>query len=332
MKLRLQKWETAQVSELISKILRQQHSDPLGRRTRDAATDGRTARETSSRFDRPGIHQQSREGTCGWRCAGDQLTVEKTGLQFSFHEARALARIPPLQSCAQIYAYVPSHEKPACNSRCGQRVREARNMFAWQMTEVKRKREAIQEAQREQRTVLFCHADGHLSSQECEVATTLSEIQRRVCTPRCVKDDSGSYAVFTEQGSSASQMTAKVMDVIAKLPEGGRATDAVSACTQVKMKDAPKLVKLPKSAQIFGDVYTNGQQHGPVWKTQSFSRAKSVWSFAGLLCERQFEKIYWDLDGKKNRTGSAYSCIESKISSYRYTWMVVRITNLRQSH
>ena len=33
-----------------------------------------------------------------------------------------------------------------------------------------------------------------------------------------VKDDSGVYAVFTEQGSSASQMTAaKVMDVIARL-------------------------------------------------------------------------------------------------------------------
>ena len=31
-----------------------------------------------------------------------------------------------------------------------------------------------------------------------------------------VKDDTGAYSVFTEQGSSASQMTAaKVMDVIA---------------------------------------------------------------------------------------------------------------------
>ena len=35
-----------------------------------------------------------------------------------------------------------------------------------------------------------------------------------------VKDDSGSYAVLTEQGSSASQMpAAKVMDVIAKPPD-----------------------------------------------------------------------------------------------------------------
>ena len=34
-----------------------------------------------------------------------------------------------------------------------------------------------------------------------------------------VKDDSGSYATFPEQGSSASQMTAaKVMDVISRLP------------------------------------------------------------------------------------------------------------------
>ena len=60
-----------------------------------------------------------------------------------------------------------------------------------------------------------------------------------------VKDDSGSDAVFTE----TSQMTAaKVMDVIARLPRcGGQAADAVSACTQVKMEDAPSLLNIPKS-------------------------------------------------------------------------------------
>ena len=46
-----------------------------------------------------------------------------------------------------------------------------------------------------------------------------------------VKDNSGSYAVFTEQGSSASQMTAaKIMDIISRLPGcDGQAADAVSA-------------------------------------------------------------------------------------------------------
>ena len=64
-----------------------------------------------------------------------------------------------------------------------------------------------------------------------------------------VKDDSGSYAVFTEQGSSASQMTAaKIMDIISRLPGcDGQAADAVSAFSQVKMEDAHKLLQIQKS-------------------------------------------------------------------------------------
>ena len=56
-----------------------------------------------------------------------------------------------------------------------------------------------------------------------------------------VKDDSGAYAVSTEQGSSASQMTAaKVVDIISRLPGcAGQAADAVSAFILVKMEDAP---------------------------------------------------------------------------------------------
>ena len=90
-----------------------------------------------------------------------------------------------------------------------------------------------------------------------------------------VKDDSGSYAVFTEQGSSASQMTAaKIMDIISRLLGcDGEVADAVSAYTQVKMEDAHKFLKIPKSECpdiwiVYHD--TNGQNHGPVWKTQLF--------------------------------------------------------------
>ena len=56
---------------------------------------------------------------------------------------------------------------------------------------------------------------------------------RVVLRGNIVKDDSGSYAVFTEQGSSASQMTAaKGMDIISRLPGcGGQAVDAISAYT-----------------------------------------------------------------------------------------------------
>ena len=68
---------------------------------------------------------------------------------------------------------------------------------------------------------------------------------------------------------------ATVMDIILRLTGcSGQATDAVSAYTQVKMEDAPTLFEKiqRQNVQIFGQVYqsTNGPNHGPVWKTQSF--------------------------------------------------------------
>ena len=64
-----------------------------------------------------------------------------------------------------------------------------------------------------------------------------------------VKDDSGPHAVFTEQRSSPSQMTAaKIMDIISRLAGcSGQAADATTAYTQVKMEDASTLLKNPKS-------------------------------------------------------------------------------------
>ena len=72
---------------------------------------------------------------------------------------------------------------------------------------------------------------------------------RNVLRGDMLKDDSVSYAVFAEQGSSASQKTAaKVMDIVSRLPGcAGHAADAVSAHTQVKMEDEPTLLKIPKS-------------------------------------------------------------------------------------
>ena len=67
-----------------------------------------------------------------------------------------------------------------------------------------------------------------------------------------VKDDSGSYAVFTEQGWSASQMTAAKVKEDTARPPGYReqATDATSY-TQVKMENAPTLLKILKSENFW---------------------------------------------------------------------------------
>ena len=113
-----------------------------------------------------------------------------------------------------------------------------------------------------------------------------------------VKDDSGSYAVFTEQGSSASQMTAaKIMDIISRLPGcAGQAADAVSAYTKVKMDDAPKLWKKPKSE--CPDIWIRLPRHKwpKSWSSMEdpvvpLERNLYGHPLAGLLWERQFEKI-----------------------------------------
>ena len=141
----------------------------------------------------------------------------------------------------------------------------------------KSQKEVIEEARSKGRTVHIASlmALCHLKNSELEPQFQKYK-GRVVLRGDIVNDDSGSYAVFTEQGSSASQMTAaKVMDIISRLPGcNGQAPDAVSPYTQVKMEDAHKLFKKSQSqnVQTFGFVYhdTNGQNHGPVWKTQLF--------------------------------------------------------------
>ena len=95
---------------------------------------------------------------------------------------------------------------------------------AWNLEKVKTKKEAVLEAQRDNKKVHFASLMDICTSKKCRDGTNIAA-QRQ----------SRAYAVFTEQGSSASQMTAaKFMDVIAILPGcDGQATDVVSAYTHV---------------------------------------------------------------------------------------------------
>ena len=113
-----------------------------------------------------------------------------------------------------------------------------------------------------------------------------------------VKDDSGSYAEITEQGSSATQKTAaKVIENIPRLLGcAGQAADAASANTQVEMEDAPKLLKIPKSE--CPDIWIRPPRHKwpKSWSSMEdpvvpLERNLYGHPLAGLLWERQFEKF-----------------------------------------
>ena len=135
-----------------------------------------------------------------------------------------------------------------------------------------------------------------------------------------VKNDSGSCAVFTEQGSSVSQMTAaKVMDIISRLPRcGGQAADAISAYTEVKMEVAPSLREKLRSpnVQIFGYVCqnTNGLKSWSSMEGSVVPLERNLYGhpLAGLLWERQLDKVLLETVGKKFQFGKAYSLTEKK--------------------
>ena len=120
----------------------------------------------------------------------------------------------------------------------------------------------------------LCHTDGHLSSQKMRSWNQNTRRKKDESCSDIVKDDSGAYAAFAEQGSSASQMTAaRVMDIIARLPGcAGQEADAVSDYTQVKMEDAPNYWSFrSQNVQMHGYVFdTSGRNHGQALKIQWF--------------------------------------------------------------
>ena len=136
-----------------------------------------------------------------------------------------------------------------------------------------------------------------------------------------MKDDPGAYAVFTEQGSSASQMTAaKVMDVIARLPDcDGQAADAVSAYTHRKMEDAPTLQKnQSQNVQTYGYVFhhTNVEILGKHGRSRGTSRTKCAWlPLTRIFTEKSIRgSSVGTLIGKSTKLGMSFCSSKTKIN------------------
>ena len=158
-----------------------------------------------------------------------------------------------LQHYNLVHKFIPMPQAmkiPAAKAAVDKERAKLEKFSAWNLTKVRNKSEVIDEARTSGAKVHFASLMDicHLKNAKFE-AKHQKYKGRVVLRGDIVKDDSGSYAVFTEQGSSASQMTAaKIMDIISRLPGcDGQAADAVSACTQVKMEDAPKLLNIPES-------------------------------------------------------------------------------------
>ena len=185
----------------------------------------------------------------------DESTRLRTGNSIPHHHEDHIAGKGEnsLQHYNLVHKFIPMPQAvkiPAAKAAVDKAWEKLKKISAWNWTKVKSKKKVIDEARTAGATVHFASLMDicHLKNAELE-AKHQKYKGRVVLLGDFVKDDSGSYAAFTEQGSPAPQMTAaKIMDIISRLPGcDGQAADAVSAYTHAKMEDAHKLLKFPKS-------------------------------------------------------------------------------------
>ena len=125
------------------------------------------------------------------------------------------------------------------------------------------------------------------------------------------------FAVLTEtKFFCMTPMTAaKVLDVTSRLQDcASEGSDAVSAHTQVKIEDAPKLLRYRCECPV-------------IWIRLPLSRSRKSWDTLTDLVEPLERNLYGQplarlfvetrrssvrkKDGKENQDGNAYKCIES---------------------
>ena len=111
-----------------------------------------------------------------------------------------------------VHKFIPMPQAvkiPAEKAAVDKEWEKLEKISAWNLTKVRSKSEVIDEARTTGAKVHFASLMDkcHLKNAELE-AKHQKYKGRVVLRGDIVKDDSGSYAVFTEQGSSASQMTA----------------------------------------------------------------------------------------------------------------------------
>ena len=126
-----------------------------------------------------------------------------------------------LQHYIMVHKFIPMSQAmkiQAAKAAVDQEWEKLEKISAWNLTKVKSKKEVIDEARTSGATVRFASSMDICHLKNAELEAKHQKLKGRlVLRGDIVKGDSGSYAVFTEQGSSASQMTAaKIMDSISK--------------------------------------------------------------------------------------------------------------------
>ena len=131
----------------------------------------------------------------------------------NFHEEHIAGRGDnSLQHYTVVLKFIPMLQAmkiPAAKAAVDKEWEKHAKIPAWNLTKVRSKKEVIDEARTKGMKVQIASLMDICHLKTAELETKHHKYKGRVVLRGdIVKDDSGSYAVFTEQGSSAPQMTA----------------------------------------------------------------------------------------------------------------------------
>ena len=220
-----------------------------------------------------------------------RMRVEGTKILHIGHEDNIAGKgINRLNHCNMVHKFIPLPQKQwQYQMQKQQCIKSGKNLKryrhgSWRMSETK-KRWSVKQGEKEKQYTLRRFMDiSRIRSQSPNRVVLRGDI---------VKYDSGSYAVFTEQGSSASQMMAA--QEMMSLQDYQGAEDKKR--TQYQLTPRLKWRMHHHVSKFRAD--TNGLNHGPAWMTQSlFLSGESVWSYFGRTFTgktiRESSKNGWD--------------------------------------
>ena len=104
-----------------------------------------------------------------------------------------------LQSCSQIHSNASSNEIPEAKAVLEKEWEKLKNILIWQLTKVRNRKEVIEEARKKSRKVPLASLMDLCDLKNSKLESQYQKDKNRVALRGdIVKNDSGSYAVFTE--------------------------------------------------------------------------------------------------------------------------------------
>ena len=230
-----------------------------------------------------------------------------------------------LQHYNLVHKFIPMPQAlkiPAAKAAVDKEWEKLEKISAWNLTKVRSKTVVIDEARTTGTKVHFASLMDtcHLKNAELE-AKHQKYKGRVVLRGDILKDDSGSYAVLTNDSRqnhgyhlqiTRLRWTSSRRSISLYPSKNGR-------CSQI-VKNSQN-----RNVQTFGFVYhdTNGRNHGPVSKTQSFllNEIYMVILWQDCYGKGNLRKSYCSTFGKRFPIGNACSYTDKKDHSYLCMWM-----------